>query len=264
MSLSQRIAAHLFPLHGRRSPGGYGRTILVYILLNTVVWVAALATQIRPLGFLAMLVTGILAVSTYFIGAQRCRDLALPGWVILTIFIPGFGFLLAIALCFIPGSRGANKYGPNPLDPSAPAGFAPSGEPKPVFAGLFRVSGRRSRKSYLLLHLAMMAVSLVWAIAAVSVLADLNSLGVAPNDLPPAVIVIQAAAFILGIPLTIVGILAMVQRCHDFDRTGWWVLLWLIPGVGAIFWIILLFIPGTDGPNRFGPDPRGMEPARVD
>ncbi|WP_341894490.1 DUF805 domain-containing protein [Ferrovibrio terrae] len=258
------VIARLFPLHGRRSPGGYGRVMLIYILVNVVVWGVALATQIRPLGFLAMLVTGIFILSTYFTGAQRCRDLTLPGWAILAVFIPGFGFLLAVALCFIPGTRGPNKYGPDPLDPFAPAlpaGAALAGMSKPVFSDLFRASGRRNRKSYLLLHLAMMVVGLVWVIAAVGALADMNTLGVSQRDLPPVILVIQIAAFVVGIPMTVIGILAMVQRCHDFSRSGWWALLWLIPGIGAIFWIALFFIPGTRGPNKYGPDPRASTEA---
>jgi uncharacterized membrane protein YhaH (DUF805 family) len=39
-----------------------------------------------------------------------------------------------------------------------------------------------------------------------------------------------------------------IQRCHDFDTTGWLSLAALIPLVSLIFW----FIPGTDGPNRWG------------
>ena len=36
---------------------------------------------------------------------------------------------------------------------------------------------------------------------------------------------------------------------HDQDRSGWWI---LFPVVNLVF----LFIDGTKGPNRFGPDPK--------
>ena len=45
-----------------------------------------------------------------------------------------------------------------------------------------------------------------------------------------------------------ISIMLTIQRCHDFNTTGWLSLLGLIPLVNLIFW----FIPGTDGPNRFG------------
>jgi uncharacterized membrane protein YhaH (DUF805 family) len=46
-----------------------------------------------------------------------------------------------------------------------------------------------------------------------------------------------------------------MRRLHDLDRSGWWVLLFLIPIVGGIVLIVWFCSPGTPGPNRFGPDP---------
>jgi uncharacterized membrane protein YhaH (DUF805 family) len=45
-----------------------------------------------------------------------------------------------------------------------------------------------------------------------------------------------------------------VRRLHDLDRSGWWVLLDLIPLIGWIILLIWFCFKGTDGPNRFGPD----------
>lgn len=43
-----------------------------------------------------------------------------------------------------------------------------------------------------------------------------------------------------------------VRRLHDTDRSGWWVLLHLIPIVGTIILIIWFCQRGTPGRNRFG------------
>jgi uncharacterized membrane protein YhaH (DUF805 family) len=44
-----------------------------------------------------------------------------------------------------------------------------------------------------------------------------------------------------------------IKRFHDRDKSGWWVLLNLIPIIGPIWLFIELgFLPGTPGPNRFG------------
>lgn len=49
-----------------------------------------------------------------------------------------------------------------------------------------------------------------------------------------------------------------VRRLHDNDKSGWFILLGLIPFVG--FYLLYLYIiKGTDGPNRFGPDPVGSD-----
>ena len=50
------------------------------------------------------------------------------------------------------------------------------------------------------------------------------------------------------IGMLVVGVLLTIQRCHDFNMSGWLSLLILIPLANLIF----LVIPGTDGPNRFG------------
>ena len=46
-----------------------------------------------------------------------------------------------------------------------------------------------------------------------------------------------------------------VRRLHDRDKSGWFVLLGLIPIIGAIILIVWFVQRGTVGDNRFGPDP---------
>ncbi|OAI57186.1 hypothetical protein AYO47_08280 [Planctomyces sp. SCGC AG-212-M04] len=47
-----------------------------------------------------------------------------------------------------------------------------------------------------------------------------------------------------------------VKRWHDRDRSAGWLLINLIPFLGILYELIELgFIRGTDGDNRFGPDP---------
>ncbi len=46
-----------------------------------------------------------------------------------------------------------------------------------------------------------------------------------------------------------------VRRLHDTDRSGWWLLLALVPVIGAIVLIVFFATKGTGGGNRFGNDP---------
>ena len=49
------------------------------------------------------------------------------------------------------------------------------------------------------------------------------------------------------------AIIVHIKRFHDRDKSGWWVLIGLIPIIGAIWLLIELgFLKGTPGPNRFG------------
>lgn len=44
----------------------------------------------------------------------------------------------------------------------------------------------------------------------------------------------------------------LIRRLHDTDRTGWWVLILLIPIIGILVILYFMIIEGTKGPNRFG------------
>lgn len=58
------------------------------------------------------------------------------------------------------------------------------------------------------------------------------------------------------------GIAVAVRRLHDIGRSGWWLLLGLIPLIGALVLLYWMCCRGTSGTNRFGPDPFGTD-ARI-
>lgn len=58
------------------------------------------------------------------------------------------------------------------------------------------------------------------------------------------------ASLVLFLP----GIAVAVRRFHDLDRTGWWLLISLT-GIGILVLIVWFCFRGTEGDNRFGPDP---------
>jgi len=61
---------------------------------------------------------------------------------------------------------------------------------------------------------------------------------------------------IFSLVVIVPAILVYIKRWHDRDKSGWWMLIVLIPLVGAIWFLVELgFLPGTSGPNRFGPPP---------
>jgi uncharacterized membrane protein YhaH (DUF805 family) len=59
---------------------------------------------------------------------------------------------------------------------------------------------------------------------------------------------------ITSLLLLLPGLAVSVRRLHDIDRTGWWILITLTI-IGLIVLLIWNCTKGTDGPNRFGPDP---------
>ena len=60
---------------------------------------------------------------------------------------------------------------------------------------------------------------------------------------------------ILAIANTIPVYAAAVRRLHDIDKSGWMVLISVIPFIG-LFIFVLLIRDGSKGKNRFGPKPK--------
>jgi uncharacterized membrane protein YhaH (DUF805 family) len=59
---------------------------------------------------------------------------------------------------------------------------------------------------------------------------------------------------IFSLIVIIPAIFVYIKRWHDRDKSGWWMLILLIPIVGAIWFLVECgFLAGTPGPNRFGP-----------
>jgi len=62
------------------------------------------------------------------------------------------------------------------------------------------------------------------------------------------------AIFYIG--LIWVGLAVSIKRWHDRDKSGWWVLIGVIPLIGPIWALVETgFLEGTQGPNQYGPDP---------
>lgn len=75
------------------------------------------------------------------------------------------------------------------------------------------------------------------------------------------------------LPLLLLGIFALgilvpaiavqVRRFHDQDKSGWFVLLGFVPYVGGLIVLVFMCLPGTDGPNAYGDDPKADIPANL-
>jgi len=52
-----------------------------------------------------------------------------------------------------------------------------------------------------------------------------------------------------------ISIMFAKRRLNDLNRSGWWFLLFLVPIVNLLMAIYMVFFPGSDGDNKFGPAP---------
>lgn len=60
---------------------------------------------------------------------------------------------------------------------------------------------------------------------------------------------------LVSLALLLPSLAVGARRLHDIDRTAWWLLIALVPVVGWIVLVVFACLPGTPGPNRFGPPP---------
>ena len=116
---------------------------------------------------------------------------------------------------------------------------------KPILQDLFAFSGRRNRKSYILLTLAQIGALIGLAIATVIAVALIGS--VAPLGY---LLMLAVIAGIVAVAIS--GWAAGSQRIRDFGHSGVWILLTLIPYVGWIVCLAIMFVPSSEGDNRYG------------
>ena len=62
--------------------------------------------------------------------------------------------------------------------------------------------------------------------------------------------------FTFNLFLLIPEISVSIRRLHDWDKSGWFLLLNLIPFVGQLIVFVFMCLNGTVDANRFGPDPK--------
>lgn len=86
--------------------------------------------------------------------------------------------------------------------------------------------------------------------------------------------IVMLLVYVFGAAANVALLSVAVRRMHDANRSGWFLLAYPLVGaicalqsdatpmqwiVGTAMLLLFLFVmfvlPGTDGPNRFGPDP---------
>ncbi len=85
---------------------------------NTGAFYAASWHTDGPLNTIAGLA---LLIPSVTVAVRRLHDSERSGWWLLLIFIPFFGWVALLIFMVMDGTRGANRYGPDPRDPSGGA-----------------------------------------------------------------------------------------------------------------------------------------------
>ena len=117
-------------------------------------------------------------------------------------------------------------------------------------SSMFTPGGRAGRLRYLSYGI---GITIVFAFA----MAGLGMIiGFAAGDSPEASIAMSGLSFVAYAAVTACTFIFIIKRLHDLDWTGWLSILSLIPILNLILGLILVFAPGTSGPNKYGPPPK--------
>jgi len=107
-------------------------------------------------------------------------------------------------------------------------------------------SGRANRPEYWYWVLAMFLVQIVLALIEGAILAPmLGFVAFSPEAGQPLRLLFSLAVLMPSLAVA-------VRRLHDTGRSGWWLLIQLIPILGALVILWWLIQPSEPGENRFG------------
>ena len=76
-----------------------------------------------------------------------------------------------------------------------------------------------------------------------------------PNDSNPLFFGWGLISIVVGVVLFLANLSVSFRRLHDTNRSGWWLLLYLLPCIGEIILIVFWLMPSTPGPNAYGDGP---------
>ena len=108
-------------------------------------------------------------------------------------------------------------------------------------------NGRSQRTEYWLFVLFCLVVSIVLSMID-KMLGTYSSTGIG----------LLSGIFSLAVLLP--GIAVGIRRLHDTGRTGWWLLIALIPLLGEIVLLVFMVQDSQPGTNAYGPSPKEQVP----
>ena len=113
-------------------------------------------------------------------------------------------------------------------------------------------SGRSRRKEYWMFLLLNVLIGLfVGLVFLVGYYADMSQ-----TEMDTYLMPVVWLAGLYSLAALIPGVAVTIRRLHDTDRSGWNILWGLVPLFGALLLLVYYISDGTQGPNRFGADPK--------
>ena len=71
-------------------------------------------------------------------------------------------------------------------------------------------------------------------------------------------VLFNAIALVYALSAILPSFAVCVRRLHDTNRSGWWILICLVPFIGGIWLLVLMLLDSTPGANQYGENPKGV------
>lgn len=114
--------------------------------------------------------------------------------------------------------------------------------------------GRARRKEYWMYALFTFIIYFAYGLVAGLAMALIGR-----SDSPVAAILLIYTPIVLyGLAAFVPGLAVTVRRLHDTGRSGWWILISFLPGIGGIILLIFMCLDSEPGPNLHGLNPKGV------
>ena len=108
-------------------------------------------------------------------------------------------------------------------------------------------SGRARRREYWLFALAGFCISLIFQVLGLIAVATTSAFVIG---------LVHFLSILASIAMLIPSLAVCVRRLHDTGKSGLWLLILLVPFVGAIVVLVFELLPGNVGDNKYGADPK--------
>lgn len=106
--------------------------------------------------------------------------------------------------------------------------------------------GRARRKEYWMFFLVNFIISFI--------ISSIFTVVAMTSKLPA----LASVGYLYSLAILLPSLAVAVRRLHDVGKSGWWILIGIIPIIGTIWIIVLLATDSTPGENKWGPNPKGI------
>jgi uncharacterized membrane protein YhaH (DUF805 family) len=113
--------------------------------------------------------------------------------------------------------------------------------------------GRARRKEYWMYTLISILIYFAYAVVAGLAFAVFGH-----SDNPGVAALLFVPLWLYALAVIVPGLAVTVRRLHDTGRSGWWILISMVPFVGGIILLVFLCQEGEPGPNLHGLNPKGL------